>query len=161
MTKLSTEIQIDASREQVWAVLADLEAVQHYDRAITNAHYTSEARDGVGAARQCDFDEGYVRERVTEWKPGEGYALNVYEGSDVVAPFESQDVRFTLRDAEQGTTVSLELEYRLKPDAPLDPQELEREYRELIEGVLAGLKHYVETGQPLPVPAPGDAAAES
>ncbi len=152
MTKLSSEIQIDASKEKVWGVLADLETVQHYSPAITKAYYTSEVRDGVGAARQCDFDGGYVRERVTEWKPGEGYAINVYEGSDI-APFESIDVRFVLRDAEQGTAVSLELEYRLKPDAPSDPQEIESEYRQLIEGVLAGLKHYVETGQPMPMPA--------
>ena len=146
MTKLSSEIQIDASKEKVWGVLADLETVQHYSPAITKAYYTSEVRDGVGAARQCDFDGGYVRERVTEWKPGEGYAINVYEGSDI-APFESIDVRFVLRDAEQGTAVSLELEYRLKPDAPSDPQEIESEYRQLIEGVLAGLKRYVETGE--------------
>ena len=93
MTKLSSEIQIEAPNEKVWAVLADLETVQHYSPAITKAYYTSEVRDGVGAARQCDFDGGYVRERVTEWKPGEGYAINVYEGSDI-APFESIDVRF-------------------------------------------------------------------
>ncbi len=152
MTKLSSEIQIDAPREKVWAVLADLETVQQYDPAITKAFYTSEARDGVGAARQCDWPGGYVRERVTEWKPGEGYAINAYEGSDI-APFESQDARFVLRGAGQGTAVSLELEYRLKPDGPSDPQEIESEYRRLIEGVLAGLKHYVETGQPLPTPA--------
>ncbi len=154
MTKLSSEIQISAPKDKVWGVLADLEAVQLYDPAITKAFYTSEVRDGVGAARQCDWPGGYVRERVTEWKPGEGYAINVYEGSDI-APFESQDARFVLRDARQGTAVSLELEYRLKPDVPSDPQEIESEYRQLIEGVLAGLKHYVETGQPLPMPASG------
>ncbi len=154
MTKLSSEIQIDALKEKVWGVLADLETVQQYDPAITKAFYTSEVRDGVGAARQCDFDGGYVRERVTEWKPGEGYAINVYEGSDI-APFESIDVRFVLRDAEQGTAVSLELEYRLKPDGQSDPQEIEREYRQLIEGVLAGLKRYVETGQLVGDAVPG------
>ncbi len=130
------------------------ETVQHYSPAITKAYYTSEVRDGVGAARQCDFDGGYVRERVTEWKPGEGYAINVYEGSDI-APFEGIDVRFVLRDAEQGTAVSLELEYRLKPDGQSDPQEIEREYRQLIEGVLAGLKRYVETGQLVGDAVPG------
>ncbi len=154
MTKLSSGIQISAPKEKVWGVLADLETVQHYRPAITKAYYTSEVRDGVGAARQCDFDGGYVRERVTEWKPGEGYAINVYEGSDI-APFESIDVRFVLRDAEQGTAVSLELEYRLKPDGQSDPQEIEREYRQLIEGVLAGLKRYVETGQLVGDAVPG------
>ncbi len=38
----------------------------------------------------------------------------------------------------------------MKPDAPSDPQDLESEYRQLIEGVLAGLKRYVETGQLAP-----------
>ena len=154
MPKLSSEIQIDASKEKVWGLLADLETVQHYSPAITKAYYTSEVRDGVGAARQCDFDGGYVRERVTEWKPGEGYAINVYEGSDI-APFESIDVRFVLTDAEQGTAVSLELEYRLKPDGQSDPHLIEREYRQLIESVLAGLKRYVETGQLVGDAVPG------
>ncbi len=47
----------------------------------------------------------------------------------------------------EGTIASFTVEYELKPDAPVSPEEVESQNREeLIRVVLAGLKHYVETG---------------
>ena len=132
--------------------------MKDYDAGVVQAYYISEPKIGVGIARHCDLiDGGYVRERVTEWKPGEGYAITVYEGSEVIAPFESQNAIFTLRNAEDGTSVSMELEYELKSDVPMDPNEMESQSRELVEGILHGLKHYVETGEPVSMTVP-DAA---
>ena len=158
MTKIVCEIQIGAPKDTVWEIISNLEAVQYYDAGVVQAYYISERNLGVGAARHCDLiDGGYVRERVTEWKPGEGYAITVYEGSEVIVPFESQNAIFTLRDAEEGTSVSMELGYELKSDVPMDPNEMESQSRELVEGVLSGLKHYVETGEPVSMTIP-DAA---
>ena len=160
MTKLSGEIRIDAPKQQVWDILADLGAVHTWNPVIANAYYTSEARDGVSAARHCDFpDGGYVKERATDWKPGEGYTLEIYEGT---VPFERAAGSFAVRDAEQGAVVTFTFEYQLKSDTPVDPQEVERQNREeLIPAVLGGLNHYVETGEPMPMPYPAETGAPS
>ncbi len=151
MTKVTGNIQIDAPRDKVWNILADLETVKDYDSEIINAFYISENREGVGAARQCDLpDGGYIKERITEWNPGQGYSLIVDEGTGTEF-FESQVVRFGLKNAGQGTIVSLELEYELKSDAPANPHEMENEYRELVNGVVSGLKRYAEAGQTSPM----------
>ena len=161
MTTVAGETQINASKEKVWAVLADLRTVRHYDPGVISAHYTSESREGVGATRHCGLpDEGYVEERITGWKSGEGYTISVYEGSEIVAPFATQDARFTLTEDGQETTVRVEIEYELKSDAQVNSPEVERQWgEEMIPTLLAGLKHYVETGEPMPMPEPADVEA--
>ena len=151
MTKVTSEIRIDAPREKVWDVVADLGTVSVWNPVLADSHYTSEAKEGVGASRHCDFpDGGYVKERATEWKPGEGFTLDIYEGT---VPFASAHGTFSLVDDGDGTLATLMLEYDLKADVPVDPEEVERQNREdLFPLVLAGLKHYVETGEPMPMP---------
>ena len=158
MTRVTSEIRIDASREKVWDVIADLGSVSVWNPVLANSHYTSEAKEGVGASRRCDFPgEGYVEERATEWKPGEAFTLDICEGT---VPFASAHGGYSLVDDGDGTLVALTLEYDLKADVPVDPKEVERQNREdLFPLVLAGLKHYVETGQPMPIPEAGETAS--
>ena len=151
MTIITSEIQIDAPREKVWKVVADLGSVSVWNPVIAKSHYTSEAKEGLEASRRCDFpDGGYVEERATEWKTGEGFTLDIYEGT---VPFASARGSFSIADGGNGSFVTLTLEYDLKADVPVDPIEVERQNREdLLPLVLAGLKHYVETGDPMPMP---------
>ncbi len=148
VTKVTSNIYIDASRQKVWEVLADLGSVSVWSPAIANSYYTSEATEGVGASRHCDFsDGGYVKEQVSEWRPGEALRMQIYEGT---VPFDNFYGTFTLRDDDQGMTVSFTLEFDVRPGAPVDPAEAERQNREeLIPAFLAGLKHYAETGRPM------------
>ena len=156
MTRVTSEIRIDAPREKVWDVIADLGSVSVWNPLLANSHYTSEAKEGVGASRHCDFpDGGYVEERATEWKPGEAFTLDIYEGT---VPFASAHGGYSLVDDGDGTIVTVALEYDLKADFPGDPQEVERQNREeLFPLVLASLKQYVETGEPMPMPEAAEA----
>ena len=156
MTTVTSEIRIDAPRQKVWDVIADIGSVSVWNLSLSNSYYTSEAKEGLEAARHCDFpDGGYVNERVIEWKPGEGFTLDIYEGT---VPFTSANGTLSLVDDGDGTTVHFALEYELKADIPVDPQEVERQNRdELFPVTMAGLKHYVETGEPMPMP---EAAAD-
>ena len=157
MTKLTSEIQINAPKEKVWGILSDLGAVNVWNPVIANSYYTSESKDGVGAARHCGFpDGGYVKERATMWEDGKAYTLDIYDGT---VPFKTAAGSFTVKEAERGATVTFTFDYELKADVPADPQEVERQNREeLIPTVLSGLKHYVETGEPMPMPVPAEAA---
>lgn len=151
MTRVSTEIHIDASRDKVWNVIADLGSVSVWNPALAGSHYTSEAKEGLEASRHCDFpDGGYVTERAIEWRPGEAITLEITGGT---VPFASANAVLSLVDDDDGTVVTIALEYDLKADVTADPQEIERQNREeLFPLVLSGLKHYVETGEPMPIP---------
>ena len=151
MTRVESEIRIDASKEKVWDVIADLGSVSVWNPVLAGSHYTSEAKQGLDAARHCDFpDGGYVKERTLEWNDGESIKLEITEGT---IPFENATGSISVADDGDGTMATLAIEYDLKADVPMDPQEIERQNREeLFPLVLAGLKHYVETGEPLPMP---------
>lgn len=151
MTRVTSEIRIDASKDKVWNVVADLGSVSVWNPAIANSHYTSEAKEGLEASWHCDFPGGaYVEERATEWDAGEAFTYELYEGT---VPFASLNGTFTLVDDGGGTIVNFAIDYDLKADVPVDPQVLERQNREeLLPLILASLKHYVETGEPMPMP---------
>ena len=159
MTKLSSAIQINAPKERVWAVLADLGAASAWNPTVTHSSYTSDGREGVGASRRCDLPDGsFVEERVTAWTPGEAFTLNVYEGA---IPFENGFGTYELRGVGSETIVNFTLEFDSKADGPMTPEEVERLFtEEIIPAMLSGLKHYVETGQPLPVPPATEVAIE-
>ena len=151
MTTIVAKTRIDAPREKVWEIIADLGAVSTWNPSLAGSRYTSEAREGLEASRRCDFpDGGFVKENVIEWKPGEAFTLEVSEGT---VPFASARGTMSVSEDGDGTVLTFTLEYELKSDIPLDPQEVERQNREdLFPLILAGLKHYVETGKPLPAP---------
>ena len=78
-------------------------------------------------------------------------AVSVYEGS-AIDMLENQDVRFALADLRQGTDLPLELQYDLDPDAPLDVGEIDGMFKQIVDGLLPGIKQYLETGESVPMP---------
>jgi len=151
MTRVTSEIRINAPKDKVWDIVSDFAAASVWNPALATSYYTSEAKEGLAVTRHCDFpDGGYVKERALEWNPGESFKLEIYEGS---VPFDNATGSVSLVDDGDGTIVTFALEYDLKADVSLDPQEVERQNREeLFPLVLAALKHYVETGEPMPIP---------
>ena len=95
MTKLSSQVRIEAPLEQVWATLADLAAVQNYSTGVAKAYYTSDVREGIGASRHCDLQNpsGWVEERVTDWQPGREMTIEIYESN---APLKSAFARLAV-----------------------------------------------------------------
>ena len=109
---------------------------------------------GIAISQTRDTSRSVLRNgnpgRVTE-----GYTLDIYEGT---VPFASAQGSLSLVDDGDGTIVTFAIEYDLKADVPVDPQEVERQNREdLFPLILASLKHYVETGEPMPMPEAAEA----
>ena len=143
------ETTINASKSRVWEILANLETVEDYDSAIVKSFYLSDQREGVGASRQCDLPDGsYVREGVVDWRDGEGYTLTVDEDGTEY-PVSDQKIEFSLEETDEGTRVVMSYKYSLKPENTTDPEEMAQGAQELVNSVLAGLKGFMETGEPV------------
>ena len=144
---VSGETTINKPKASVWEVLSNLETVQRYDSGVSKAFYVSEELEGVGAARHCDLPDGtYVRERIVDWREGEGYTINVYEDGTEF-PMSDQTAEFTLQDSADGTRVTMTYRYSLKPGIAVDAEETAQMAHQIVTEVLAGLKTFAEAGE--------------
>ena len=149
MGSFSTEIRIDAPREKVWEVLADLGGIYKWNPGVSHSRSTSESTGGEGATRHCDLasPKGYLEERAFDWREGEGFKIDVYE-SDL--PIKRNVVEFTVRSDGDGAIVSVAPDYELKfgpIGALLDRLVAGRQLRKGMDNLLSGLKYHVETGE--------------
>jgi ligand-binding SRPBCC domain-containing protein len=148
MTVLENQIRIDARPEQVWSVLASLDALAEYDPGVARSEIVSDARQGPGAARKCELAPGgWFKERVTAWRPNEALSFELYE---CTLPVRALRHSYTLAPDGGGTLVSQRMEYRLKfgpLGKLLDAMIVRRRWNAGVLGFFAGLKRYVESGR--------------
>jgi carbon monoxide dehydrogenase subunit G len=161
MTRFSNEIWIDAPRETVWAKIADLGAIQDYHPGVSSSFYTSEEREGLGASRHCDLlPFGEVEERIVEWRAGDSYTFEIYDGKKL-PPFANAVGRFGVLQDGDGTTVQFEIEYDLRFGLfgeLLDRLMFRSRFRKVGPALLRGLKRNLEKGARADVPARGKEA---
>lgn len=112
MTTIHHEVLAQCPPDRVWALLADLEAVQRYNPGVRSAKIEGTQRAGVGASRSCELrPSGHVVERVTHWEDGRMVGLEVAK-SDWPIHFMRWVTK--LESHSKGTRITQELEYRVK-----------------------------------------------
>lgn len=146
-TQVKSAILIRAPRDRVWAILADLGGIQEFHPQVKQSYWNSERRDGVGAARVCEFGGGRrVTETAVEWEPGESFVLRLHDGKGV-PPFSRAFARLDVSDEEGGTRVTMRLEYSLR-FGPLgrlmDRMMVRAQFEKVVPSVLGGLKEFAE-----------------
>jgi hypothetical protein len=148
MTTIRHEIDANCSPERVWALLADLEAVQRYNPTVRAASIEGNQRTGVGARRVCELrPSGRVVERVTHWDEAEDHraiGLEIAE-SDWPVRFMRWVTRVEPRGA--ATRITQELEYRVKFGPVgwlLDRFVMERKLRSTLDAVIGALVEHAE-----------------
>ncbi len=150
MSNFSAQIKINASKEQVWAVLSDLGSIYKWNPGVSHSYSTSESSGGEGATRHCDIQtplKGYLEERAFDWREGESFKIDIY---DTNFPLKRNVVQFSLRTDGSDTVVEVSPEYQLKfgaLGAVMDRLAFNRQFRKGMTGLLTGLKYYVETGE--------------
>lgn len=148
MTALSNSVRIDAPPEEVWSVLASLDALERYDPGVVRSEIVTDVRDGRGAARRCDLKPGgWFKERVSEWEPCESLSFELFE---CTLPVRRLKHRYTLTQEGTATIVRQQMEYELKfgPVGKLmDAMMVRKKWDAGIKDFLAGLKRYVEAQQ--------------
>lgn len=152
MTKVIREVQINTPKERVWQVLADFGGVQNYNPNVKKSYATSEANGGLGATRHCDLTlfGASVEERITDWQEDREYSIEIFDGQKS-PPFKTAVARLAVReDGQVGSIVTGEFDYTLKY-GPLgylmDQMMVKPQFEKAFPRLLAGLKHYCETGE--------------
>jgi ligand-binding SRPBCC domain-containing protein len=148
MTTIHHDIRANCPPARVWALLSDLEAVQHYNPTVRAAAVQGSQRAGVGATRACDLKpQGRVVERVTHWEDGRAVGLEV-AASDWPIHF----MRWVTRVEPDGggTRIKQELEYQVKFGPAgwlLDLLVMRRKLTATLDEVFAALVKRAETGK--------------
>ena len=138
---------IDAPEEKVWAILSNIGSVQDYSPGVVKSFFTSDIREGVGASRHCDLlPRGTVEERIASWYQGKGYSIEIYDGTDLRY---TGVAHFKLANRGKGTIVTQSMDYAPTEDQTGDSWAgpIRKLVGKVVEGNLAGLKHFVETGE--------------
>ncbi|MCH8927788.1 MAG: SRPBCC family protein [Candidatus Marinimicrobia bacterium] len=147
MTEVIKEIEINASKDKVWPILADIGSIQNYNPGVTKSLSTSEAKTGIGASRHCDLlPMGSVEERVIEWDEGNSYKIEIYDGK--IVPFLGTAV-FEVSENGENTHVKMTMNYEMKSGimASMMGMMMKGKMDKAVESILVGLKHHVETGE--------------
>lgn len=145
MTTIRHDLIARCPAERVWSVLADLQAVQHYNPGVKGAAIVGEQRRGVGAMRSCELTpSGRVVERVTHWEDGEALGLEVVESSWPV-----RTMSWVTRVVPDGDRcrITQVLDYEPKLGLVgwlLDRLVMERKLTATLDDVLASLVRYAE-----------------
>lgn len=152
MTIMESSITINASKETVWSVLANLGGVVNYHPFIDNSYYNTDATEGTGAGRVCEFNNGMkINERAIHWNDGTSYTLAIEFITGPVPPIK--DIRGTLmvEQAEANTSkVTMRMDYKTRfgiIGKVMDRRMVQPQYGRMLDGIMAGLKHHVETGE--------------
>jgi uncharacterized protein YndB with AHSA1/START domain len=140
MVKVERDIAAEAS--VVWALLEDFEHIAAFNPNLAQSLHIKDApREGLGAERRCDLKDGrnWIKERVVDWRPGEGYTVEIYAGTLPI-----RDVRTTLAitPTKSGSRAAMQISYAPKYGLLgeiMDRIILRRRMRGLMEKVLEGL----------------------
>jgi len=115
MTTISREIEINASKEEVWKAIANFGDICNGSPNVLKSHVTSEQKEGIGATRHCDFSmmRASVEEKVTMWEEGESISIEVYEFKKLPG-IKTMSADFKVRIKNNKTILRADLNYSLK-----------------------------------------------
>ncbi|MCD4731365.1 MAG: SRPBCC family protein [Bacteroidales bacterium] len=150
MTIIEKKLSINAPKEMVWDVIADLGGIQNYNPTVKKSFYNTDIKSGEGAGRICEFNPmGKVDEKATQWDEGNNYTLHI-RPLEKLPFFKEGFAHFSLSSTSNGETeVSVEFEYDVTggPVAwVMNKVMLRNNFDKGFEGILKGLKKHIEDG---------------
>lgn len=144
-TIIHNDINIEASPEQVWDVLADLDGLAQFDPVVDKSSIVGDKESGLGAQRRCEVSAGrWFNEEITVWEPHDRLQFAIIECN---LPTHSLTHTYTLTRSGTGTNVAQVMSYEMKLGPmgwALNKLMLRRKSDQGIKGFFAGLKGHVE-----------------
>ncbi len=108
--KIKSRRKIKSTPEALWNYLGDYSNIYKFNPLIKHSDFNDGAATcEVGSTRQCDMSTGdFLKERITDWKEGSHYSIEVYETS---MPIKSSKATLGLNKVDdQYTEAYMEME---------------------------------------------------
>ncbi|MGB5368085.1 MAG: SRPBCC family protein [Polyangiales bacterium] len=113
MRTIEVERDIEAPRDDVWAVLADFPNIASWNTGVKESFSTSDATEGVGAKRHCDLaPAGGLEETIQVWEPDARLEISIDSAKGL--PIQHGLAKFALKPSELGTLVTVAYSYQPK-----------------------------------------------
>lgn len=149
-TVINRQVKINAPKEKVWAALADFGNVQVMSPNIAKSYSTSDAPNGVGATRHCDFTAmgATVEEKIVEWNEGDSMRIHLYDTKNMPMIRDIQ-AHFGLTESEGTTSLTATFEYGMSNAIGgfMNNLAMKKINIKSWETFMAGIRHHVETGE--------------
>lgn len=150
--QIERQVVIQASQDTVWRVLSDSRLIADWVPAVREVESCSLEGEGEGAVRTCSVEltgkVGKMVERCVEFTPRSRIAYLVDEESfGMRRMFQHYGFALNVRsEGEDMTRVVLETHYTPKNVfyAFLNAMMMRRQFTKVCEGIVQGLKRYVE-----------------
>lgn len=150
MTTITRSITIDAPSTEVWAALADFGNIAVFNPAVKQSKLTSDQPNGLGATRECVLAPvGVVQERITSWEEGRLMSIEIYDRK-MIPGLRTAVATIELDPRGEQTGVSVTIDYAVGLGvlgASMNAVAMRGRFRKALSGMVAGLKHHVETGE--------------
>ncbi len=151
MSTFTLETEIEASKDEVWALLADFGGIHKYMSRIIHARLLTDESEGIGVTRHCDLEgkpgKNFMVERVTAWDEGKLLRFSIDKSN---APMSAANVSWRLTSTGSGTRLMADFEYQPK-FGPLgwvmDKMMMRRMMKANLTGGLSEIKAVLESGQ--------------
>lgn len=112
-TKLSHSVEINASKEQVWEVVKQIEDIANFHPLVKESYRINEI-PGQGAKRVCKLlPMGEMVEEIVEWQDGHGFAAEVI-GGKMLPPHTLMMGKLKLEGRGTRTLATFTFSYLLK-----------------------------------------------
>lgn len=81
--RINIKRTINAPSDALWNYLADYSNIHRFHPLLKGSGFVDGASTcEVGSTRQCDMKDGnFLKERITDWKEGSHYSVDIYETS--------------------------------------------------------------------------------
>lgn len=158
--RIRASVEVDASIEDAWAVIADFNEIYRWAPAVEDSHGITSSQRCEGAGRRCTIKGfGEIDEVITEWKEGREFTYAV----GVLGPFKGSRSRWRLEPlGPHRCRLVLELSYDMRlgfVGEAMNALMLRKKLQHSLDGILQPFKKRVETGFVLRPARSEDAAA--
>jgi hypothetical protein len=148
-TIVKREIKINQPLEKVWSALADFGNICHGHPKVSKSFVTSSLKQGVGATRHCDFTMmgASAEERIVEWNELENIKIEVYQLQKMPG-IDQLSLDLAIKADGEQTILKSTMVYTMKNSFfdLMNSLMMKKMNAELLDGIMAGHKLYIETG---------------